>query len=135
MGFDGAIGGADFQDFNLDAAQKANLVALPLLGGFYSTLVLGYLTDKIGPRKTGIVGFLLTFVPLIIGWKLASSLNDMYLVGLMLGMPAPASQPRCRLRAAGTRQNIKGLQWASPAPATAVRSTHPVCQPSRSALW
>ncbi len=41
-------------DFNMNAAEKANLVALPLLGGSILRLVLGYLTDRIGPKKTAI---------------------------------------------------------------------------------
>jgi MFS transporter, NNP family, nitrate/nitrite transporter len=74
------------KDFSLDAAQKANLVALPALGGSMLRLVLGYLTDRIGPRKTAIIGMILTLVPLIFGWKFANSLNDMYFVALMLGI-------------------------------------------------
>ncbi|MEW9700235.1 nitrate/nitrite transporter [Paenibacillus sp. SI8] len=74
------------KDFELDAAQKANLVALPALGGSILRLVLGYLTDRIGPRKTAIIGMILTVVPLIFGWKVANSLNDMYFVALMLGI-------------------------------------------------
>lgn len=74
------------KDFQLDAAQKANLVALPALGGSVLRLVLGYLTDRIGPKKTGLLGMLLTFVPLVFGWKFADSLNDMYFVALMLGI-------------------------------------------------
>ncbi|SDD23932.1 MFS transporter, NNP family, nitrate/nitrite transporter [Paenibacillus sp. UNCCL117] len=73
-------------DYGLNAAQKANLVALPALGGSVLRLVLGYLTDRIGAKKTGILGMLLTVVPLLYGWKLASSLNDMYFVALMLGI-------------------------------------------------
>ncbi|UJF32054.1 nitrate/nitrite transporter [Paenibacillus hexagrammi] len=73
-------------DFQLDAAQKANLVALPALGGAILRLVLGYLTDRIGPKKTGILGMILTLVPLIFAWQVADSLNDMYFVALMLGI-------------------------------------------------
>lgn len=74
------------KDFNLDAAQKANLVALPALGGSILRLVLGYLTDRIGPKKTAVIGMILTVVPLVAGWKFAGSLNDMYFVALMLGI-------------------------------------------------
>lgn len=74
------------KDFGLDAAQKANLVALPALGGSILRVVLGFLTDRIGPRKTAIIGMILTVVPLVFGWKFANSLNDMYFVALMLGI-------------------------------------------------
>jgi NNP family nitrate/nitrite transporter-like MFS transporter len=74
------------EDFHLNAAQKANLVALPLLGGSFLRLVLGYLTDRIGPKRTGLLGMALTAVPLVIGWRVADSLDDMYFVALMLGI-------------------------------------------------
>ncbi|KRF18746.1 nitrate/nitrite transporter [Paenibacillus sp. Soil787] len=74
------------KDFSLDAAQKANLVALPALGGAVLRLVLGYLTDRIGPKKTAIIGMILTVVPLVFAWKFANSLSDMYFVALMLGI-------------------------------------------------
>ena len=73
-------------EFSLNAAQKANLVALPILGGSILRLVLGVLTDKIGPKRTGQLGLLLTLVPLFWGWKFADSMGDMYFVALMLGI-------------------------------------------------
>lgn len=73
-------------DFEMDAAQKANLVALPALGGSILRLVLGFLTDRIGPKKTGVIGMTLTIIPLLVGWKLTDSLADMYFVALMLGI-------------------------------------------------
>lgn len=73
-------------DFGLNAAQKANLVALPTLGGSILRLVLGYLTDRFGPKRTGQLGMLLTLIPLVWGWRFADSLSDMYVVGLMLGI-------------------------------------------------
>ncbi|MFC4811835.1 nitrate/nitrite transporter [Paenibacillus sp. GCM10023250] len=73
-------------DFPMDAAQKANLVALPVLGGSVLRLVLGYLTDVIGPKRTGQLGLLLTMVPLVWGWKFVDSLNELYGVALMLGV-------------------------------------------------
>ncbi|TDF88919.1 nitrate/nitrite transporter [Paenibacillus piri] len=73
-------------EFQLDAAQKANLVALPTLGGSVLRLVLGYMTDKIGPKRTGQIGLVLTLIPLLYGWLFASTMGDMYFVALMLGI-------------------------------------------------
>jgi NNP family nitrate/nitrite transporter-like MFS transporter len=73
-------------EFDLNAAEKANLVALPTLGGSVLRLVLGYLTDKIGPKLTGQIGLGLTMVPLFWGWQLADTMADMYFVALMLGI-------------------------------------------------
>ena len=55
------------KDFNLDAAQKANLVALPALGGSVLRLVIGVLTDRIGPKRTGQIGLTLTLIPSTVG--------------------------------------------------------------------
>lgn len=74
------------EEFHLDAAQKANLVALPILGGSILRIVLGVLTDKIGPKRTGQLGLLVTLIPLFWGWKFADSMGDMYVVALMLGI-------------------------------------------------
>jgi MFS transporter, NNP family, nitrate/nitrite transporter len=73
-------------EFHLNAAEKANLVALPTLGGSVLRLVLGYLTDKIGPKRTGQIGMSLTLVPLLWGWLFANSMGEMYFVALMLGI-------------------------------------------------
>ncbi len=73
-------------DYPMDAAQKANLVALPILGGSILRLVLGFLTDRIGPKRTSQLGMLITMVPLIWGWQFVNSLNELYYVGLLLGV-------------------------------------------------
>lgn len=73
-------------DFEMTAAQKANLVALPILGGSILRLVLGYLTDKIGPKRTGQLGMLLTIGTLVYGWQFAYNLNNLYIVALLLGI-------------------------------------------------
>ncbi|MBW7459880.1 MFS transporter, partial [Paenibacillus sepulcri] len=73
-------------DYPMDASQKANLVALPVLGGSVLRLVLGYLTDVIGPKRTGQIGMLLTMVPLVWGWKFVDSLNELYMVAILLGI-------------------------------------------------
>ncbi|GGJ58215.1 NNP family nitrate/nitrite transporter-like MFS transporter [Anoxybacillus voinovskiensis] len=73
-------------DFQMDAAQKANLVALPILGGSILRLVLGLLTDHIGPKKTAQIGMMITLIPLIWGWKFADHLSELYVVALLLGV-------------------------------------------------
>ncbi|MCL6587459.1 MAG: NarK/NasA family nitrate transporter [Anoxybacillus sp.] len=73
-------------DFQMDAAQKANLVALPILGGSILRVVLGLLTDHIGPKKTAQIGMIITLVPLIWGWKFADHLSELYAVALLLGV-------------------------------------------------
>ncbi|QDH22769.1 nitrate/nitrite transporter [Saccharibacillus brassicae] len=73
-------------DYPMDPLQKAQLVALPILGGSILRLVLGALTDYIGPKLTGQIGMLLTLVPLVIGWQFVQSLEQLYVVALLLGI-------------------------------------------------
>ncbi|WP_042160777.1 nitrate/nitrite transporter [Paenibacillus gorillae] len=73
-------------DYPMDAAQKANLVALPILGGSILRLVLGFLTDYIGPKRTGQIGMLVTMIPLIWGWQFVNSLAELHIVAILLGV-------------------------------------------------
>ncbi|XID92976.1 nitrate/nitrite transporter [Paenibacillaceae bacterium WGS1546] len=73
-------------DYPMDPVQKANLVALPVLGGSILRLVFGFLTDYIGPKRTGQLGLLLTTLPLVWGWQFVRSLDDLYIVALLLGV-------------------------------------------------
>jgi NNP family nitrate/nitrite transporter-like MFS transporter len=74
------------KDFAMTPSEKANLVALPILGGSVLRLILGYFTDRIGPKKTGQLGMLVTMIPLIWGWQFANSLSQVYIVALLLGI-------------------------------------------------
>lgn len=73
-------------DFGLTESQKANLVALPTLGGAILRLVLGLLTDHIGPKRTAQLGMLATMVPLVWGWLFADRLGELYVIALLLGV-------------------------------------------------
>src|SRR5262245_59751766 len=74
-------------DLRLSATTKGLLVATPLLGGSLFRIVLGALSDHLGPRRTGLVGIALTFVPLLLGWLVAGSLPSLLVVALLLGIP------------------------------------------------
>ena len=64
----GALGVYITKDFGLSPAEKGLIVAIPILGGSFFRIVLGFLTDRIGPRKTAIGGMLVTMIPLFWGW-------------------------------------------------------------------
>jgi NNP family nitrate/nitrite transporter-like MFS transporter len=49
--------------------------------------VFGLLTDRIGPRRTGLLGLALTLVPLLLGWLWAHDYPSLVVVGLLLGVP------------------------------------------------
>ncbi|WP_263366510.1 nitrate/nitrite transporter [Edaphobacter bradus] len=70
----------------LSATQKGLLTAIPLLGGSLFRPILGILADRIGGRRTGLLGMILTLVPLVIGWRFAHELWQYYALGLLLGI-------------------------------------------------
>lgn len=83
----GPLGNFVADDLALTATQKGFLVATPLLGGSLFRIVMGVLTDRLGPRRTGLVGIGLTFVPLLIGWLFAHTLPAVLVMALLLGVP------------------------------------------------
>jgi NNP family nitrate/nitrite transporter-like MFS transporter len=70
----------------LSATQKGLLTAVPLLGGSFFRPILGLLADRLGGRRAGLIGICLTLIPLILGWRFASQLWQLYLVGFLLGI-------------------------------------------------
>jgi NNP family nitrate/nitrite transporter-like MFS transporter len=82
----GALGIFIAQDFGLSASQKGILVALPLLAGALLRIPMGIAADHYGPKRTGMVGLLLTTVPLLMGWLGAASLSQLWLIGVFLGI-------------------------------------------------
>ncbi len=83
----GPLGNFVADDLALTASQKGFLVATPLLGGSLFRIVMGVLTDRLGPRRTGLLGLGLTFVPLLLGWLFADTLPAVLLMALLLGVP------------------------------------------------
>lgn len=82
----GALGVYITKDFGLSPAEKGLIVAVPILGGSFFRLVLGVLTDRIGPRKTAIGGMTVTMIPLVWGWLFGQTLTELYLIGILLGV-------------------------------------------------
>lgn len=82
----GALGVYITKDFGLSPSQKGLIVAIPILGGSFFRLVLGVLTDRIGPKKTSIIGMIVTMVPLLWGWLFGTTLTELYFIGILLGV-------------------------------------------------
>lgn len=82
----GALANSIVPDFQLNDAERGLMLAVPLLGGSILRLVLGLMTDHIGARRTGIIGLVLTLLPLLLGWVWADSFPKVLLVGLLLGV-------------------------------------------------
>jgi NNP family nitrate/nitrite transporter-like MFS transporter len=73
-------------DLHLSATEQGVLTAIPLLGGSLFRPLMGALGDRIGGRKAGLFGIAITFVPLVIGWRFASTPLHFYALGLLLGI-------------------------------------------------
>jgi len=82
----GALGVFISQDFGLTPAQKGLVVAIPILSGSFFRMILGILTDRIGPKKTAITGILITMIPLIWGFVAGRTLTELYAIGILLGV-------------------------------------------------
>jgi NNP family nitrate/nitrite transporter-like MFS transporter len=68
------------------ATQQGLLTAIPLLGGSLFRPVMGMLGDRIGGRRTALLGLALTIIPLVVGWQFAHTLTHFYVLGLFLGI-------------------------------------------------
>lgn len=82
----GALGVFITQDFGLSPSQKGLIVAIPILAGSFFRIILGILTDRIGPRKTAIGGMIVTMTPLLWGWLFGNTLPELYFIGILLGV-------------------------------------------------
>src|SRR5215475_6532464 len=82
----GALANSIVPDFGLSESQRGLMLAIPLLGGSLLRLVLGLMTDHIGARRTGIIGLVLTLLPLLLGWLWVDSFPKILLVGMLLGV-------------------------------------------------
>lgn len=74
------------RDFGLTASEKGVLVATPILGGSLFRILMGLLTDRLGPKKTGTIGQLVVMGPLLWGWLAGHSLPQLMALGLLLGV-------------------------------------------------
>jgi NNP family nitrate/nitrite transporter-like MFS transporter len=79
--------GEELADYLVRAAPyKGLMVAVPLLAGAFLRVPLGIMTDRWGAKRTGIVGMLVTAVPLLLGWLWLDSYREALVVGALLGV-------------------------------------------------
>jgi NNP family nitrate/nitrite transporter-like MFS transporter len=81
----GALGIFIAESVHLTPAQKGLVVAIPLLSGSLTRVVVGLLSDRLGSKRVGIALLALLYVPLSCGWLLPGSLPMLVFVGLLLG--------------------------------------------------
>src|SRR5687768_5044014 len=82
----GPLGNYIAEEFNLTATQKGLMTAMPILSGSLLRLVLGPLADRIGGRKTALIGLSLTFIPMLLGAFAAQTYEMILVIGLFLGV-------------------------------------------------
>jgi NNP family nitrate/nitrite transporter-like MFS transporter len=82
----GVLGVHVAADFGLDAGSKGLLVALPILGGSLVRIPMGILVDRIGAKRTGLLGQFAVLAPLAWGWLGAESLGQTTVMALLLGV-------------------------------------------------
>src|SRR5215471_14394160 len=70
----------------LSPTQTGFLTAIPLLGGSFFRPILGWMTERIGGRKTGLIGLGVSLIPLFVGWQFASSFEHFLALGILLGV-------------------------------------------------
>jgi NNP family nitrate/nitrite transporter-like MFS transporter len=71
---------------HLTATEQGLLTAVPLLGGSLFRPLLGVAGDRIGGRRTALIGLGLTLVVLVAAWRVTHTLAGFYAVGVCLGI-------------------------------------------------
>jgi MFS transporter, NNP family, nitrate/nitrite transporter len=74
------------EDLRLTATEQGLITAIPLLGGSLFRPLLGMLGERIGGKRTGILGLALTLLTLTAGWQLAHATWHFYVLGFFLGI-------------------------------------------------
>lgn len=82
----GPLGPFIGEAYKLSPAQKGFLTAVPPLGGAFFRLILGWMVERIGGRKTGLIGMAVTLIPLTLAWKFADSFEGFIAIGILLGV-------------------------------------------------
>jgi NNP family nitrate/nitrite transporter-like MFS transporter len=81
----GALGIFIAESAGLTASQKGLLVAIPLLSGSLLRVPAGWLSDRLGGKRVGVILLAGLYVPLTLGWLAGGSWSTLLLAGLMLG--------------------------------------------------
>jgi len=82
----GPLGPFIGESLKLSATQKGLLTAVPLLGGSFFRPILGWMTERIGGRRTGLIGLAVSLLPLFIGWQFATEFGHFLALGILLGV-------------------------------------------------
>ena len=82
----GALGIPLAEAAQLSPAEKGLVVALPILAGSLSRVVVGLLVDRIGGKRVGVMLLAFLFLPLALAWQVPPTLASLLVIGAMLGI-------------------------------------------------
>ncbi len=82
----GALGVLIGEEMGLSPTLKGVIVAVPLLGGSIFRLAVGILSDRLGPKKVGMMTLAVVLIPLAWGWLAADTFSQLIGLGLLLGV-------------------------------------------------
>lgn len=106
----GPLGVAIAKQFHLDPAQKGLMVAIPVLSGALLRLVAGVLVDRIGPKRTGLIGQVIVLVGLLTAWRLGvHNYNQVLALGVLLGVAGASFAVALPLASRWYPQEYQGL--------------------------
>lgn len=82
----GALAPFIARDISLSASERGLMVAVPILAGALFRLPLGIAADSLGAKRVALAGTVATLIPLCGGWLFATTLTEIYLIGILLGI-------------------------------------------------
>jgi NNP family nitrate/nitrite transporter-like MFS transporter len=97
------------ESLSLTPSQKGLLTAVPLLGGSLFRILLGWMSERFGGRRTGLIGLAVTLVPLLAAWQWAASFAEFLCVGLLLGIAGASFAAALPLASAWYPPQYQGL--------------------------
>ena len=106
------------EDLGLSATQQGLLTAIPLLGGSLFRPLLGMLADRIGGRRTAMIGMALTLTTLFLGWQFATTATHFYVLGFFLGLAGASFAVALPLASRWYPAEYQGLAMGIAGPAT-----------------
>jgi NNP family nitrate/nitrite transporter-like MFS transporter len=105
----GPLGPFIGEAYRLNPTQKGLLTAIPLLGGSFFRIILGWMTERFGARATGITGLSVSLVPLFLAWQFADSFTGFIAVGVLLGVAGASFAAALPLASGWYPPELQGL--------------------------
>ncbi len=82
----GGLGVLIAADLGLSPSEKGLLVGIPLLGGAFTRVPIGWLGDRFGQKRVGLMTLGFVLLPLACAWLLPPSKIELMVIGAALGV-------------------------------------------------